>query len=408
MKELFEETVKKQKERSWIPAYLSVFYLNSSTYMRTFEYLICLSNDQMTSYDYNGFGNRTGKREYDLNMRVYNSDAWNMMESQSPTREIDYLLDITKEYHNLLAKMEITSQGKTTQKFAWDSNVISMTEGASAYIYLQDELGSPVRLLDMGGNHQTVYGYDEFGRDMLGTQGEVQPFGYTGYQLDSVADTYFAQAREYMRKTGCFCGEDIIKGEIMDPESFNAYGYCCGNPVVWVDFDGKRKKSPTLSQEQAWGWVTKDWYKSANKQWHEWLDSIFKRTDDIFDVTIEFGTGLGAKGTINSVTVGGVAKSCIEVDEHFAADFKMEAGITAGYKDLFEAGILGQYSDATKDSKVLVGVESFEWDGTLKSKFGGEIYAGIGGGAYIAVDWIKVGETIYDFGKAILGCGSQK
>ena len=101
MKELFEETVKKQKERSWIPAYLSVFYLNSSTYMRTFEYLICLSNDQMTSYDYNGFGNRTGKREYDLNMRVYNSDAWNMMESQSPTREIDYLLDITKEYHNL-------------------------------------------------------------------------------------------------------------------------------------------------------------------------------------------------------------------------------------------------------------------------------------------------------------------
>ena len=62
----------------------------------------------------------------------------------------------------------------------------------------------------------------------------------------------------------------------------------------------------------------------------------------------------------------------------------------------------------TKDSKVLVGVESFEWDGTLKSKFGGEIYAGIGGGAYIAVDWIKVGETIYDFGKAILGCGSQK
>ena len=46
------------------------------------------------------------------------------------------------------------------------------------------------------------------------------------------------------------------------------------------------------------------WYKSANKQWHEWLDSIFKRTDDIFDVTIEFDTGLGAKGTINSVTVG--------------------------------------------------------------------------------------------------------
>jgi len=53
MKELFEKAIQKQNVRSWTPAYLSVFYLNSSTYMRTFEYLICLSNDQMTSYDYN-------------------------------------------------------------------------------------------------------------------------------------------------------------------------------------------------------------------------------------------------------------------------------------------------------------------------------------------------------------------
>ena len=37
-------------------------------------------------------------------------------------------------------------------------------------------------------------------------------------------------------------------------------------------------------------------------------------------------------------------------------------------------------------------MESFEWDGTLKSKIGGAVYAGFGG-AYITVDWIKVGES---------------
>jgi len=47
MKELFEKAIQKQNVRSWTPAYLSVFYLNSSTYTRTFEYLICLSNDQI-------------------------------------------------------------------------------------------------------------------------------------------------------------------------------------------------------------------------------------------------------------------------------------------------------------------------------------------------------------------------
>ena len=89
-----------------------------------------------------GFGNRTGKREY----------------------------------HNLLAKTEITSQGKTTQEFTWDFNVVSMTAGESAGIYLLDELGSSVRLLGIYRNYQTVYGYDEFGQDVFGNQGEVPPY----------------------------------------------------------------------------------------------------------------------------------------------------------------------------------------------------------------------------------------
>ena len=365
-------------------------------------------NGQMASYDYNGFGNRTGKREYDLNTRVYNPDVWNTMESQNPTREIDYLLDITKEYHNLLAKTEITSQGKTTQKFTWDSNLVSMTAGENAGIYLLDELGSPVRLLGIYRNYQTVYGYDEFGQDVFGNQGEVQPFGYTGYQLDGVAGTYFAQAREYLQNIGRFGGEDIIKGDTYEAGLLNVYGYCNGNPINWVDMDGKKRTKAGYSTDNVIEYIWQEYMDSANKAWKKGWESIWKWGDDTFDVTIEFGTGLGAKGTIHGVVVGAVVKNYIEIDDHYASTFKSEAEVLVGKEDLLELVMGVGYDYIKEEGKARMGINSVEWDGTLKTKYGGEIYAGIGGGGYISVDWIKIGDTIYKFGKALIGCDATK
>ena len=114
-----------------------------------------------------------------------------------------------------------------------------MEEGEKEFMYLQDELGITIRLLGQGEESQTIYGYDEFGEDIYCTQGYLQPFGYTGYRYDNVADTYFAQAREYVAGVGRFAGEDWIKGKIEQPFSLNWYGYCFGNPLVFVDRDGK-------------------------------------------------------------------------------------------------------------------------------------------------------------------------
>ena len=105
--------------------------------------------------------------------------------------------------------------------------------------YLQDELGSPIRLLDEEGNMRETYGYDEFGQDLYRNQGQIQPFGYTGYQSDRIAETYYAQAREYRAELGRFAGVDIIKGFAASPYTLNEYGYCWGNPMVLVDTDGK-------------------------------------------------------------------------------------------------------------------------------------------------------------------------
>ncbi|WP_243113964.1 RHS repeat-associated core domain-containing protein [Lachnoanaerobaculum orale] len=75
----------------------------------------------------------------------------------------------------------------------------------------------------------------------------MQPFGYTGYRYDNVADTYFAQAREYVSGVGRFAGEDWIKGSMAYPYTLNSYGYCYGNPMGFVDIDGKTAKVATLA-----------------------------------------------------------------------------------------------------------------------------------------------------------------
>ena len=94
-------------------------------------------------------------------------------------------------------------------------------KGKKSLPIYKDELGSTIRLLEQGEESQTIYGYDEFGEDTYNTQGHLQPFGYTGYRYDNVADTYFAQAREYVPGVGRFAGEDWIKGSIEQPFSLN-------------------------------------------------------------------------------------------------------------------------------------------------------------------------------------------
>ena len=157
-------------------------------------------NGEAAAYEYNGLGRRVG------------------VDSETKIR---YTIDLTRGYYNLLEKEEAGSR----QTYLWDGNVAGMREEKNgqngwsnlsnhldtAY-YLQDELGSPIRLLDEEGNMREAYGYDEFGQDLYRNPGQIQPFGYTGYQSDRIAETYYAQAREYRAELGRFAGVDIIKG----------------------------------------------------------------------------------------------------------------------------------------------------------------------------------------------------
>lgn len=207
------------------------------------------------SYDYDGIGNRIGCKEYKFESKGLGEDRLKSINEldlakKEPVYEERYVLDRTRPYNNMLQRSILDRGKEQTQSYAWDFNAVFMEEEEKVYTYLNDELGSTIRLLEKEGKSQTIYGYDEFGKDTYGTQGQVQPFGYTGYRYDTVAGTYFAQAREYVAGVGRFSGEDWIKGSISYPTSLNAYGYCHGNPMVWVDRDGKLKKAGEVVPER--------------------------------------------------------------------------------------------------------------------------------------------------------------
>lgn len=202
-------------------------------------------HETKAQYRYNGLGQRTSKTVWNM------ADAAGMADSlhrdTESAWEEDYLLDLTKPYHNLIG----IEKDRIRRNFYYDNNVTAMEENNLFYYYLQDEMGSPLRVSEKEGEKAYLtYGYDEFGNDLgkeleqagipnpYSRQGEGQPFGYTGYRYDRISDTYFAQAREYRPEMGRFTAEDVIKGNGLMPQTLNPYIYCWNNPLVLVDLDG--------------------------------------------------------------------------------------------------------------------------------------------------------------------------
>ena len=159
---------------------------------------------------------------------------------------IDYVLDQTKMYNNLLESIQIDGQDSMSnpiesEDFTWLGNELVM---AGETPILSGRLGTPERV---AGASEHAFGYDEFGvpevvkipetTKLPEVAGEL-PLGFTGYMRDDISDTLFAQAREYMPAIGRFIGRDILKGIAERPRSLNEYAYCHNDPVGFVDLNG--------------------------------------------------------------------------------------------------------------------------------------------------------------------------
>ena len=133
-----------------------------------------------SEYSYNGLGHRVGMKEHDHQF--------------NPGKQVEYILDLTKDYNNLLQKRE---QGEV-QTYLWDRELVGVKHSMTAEeeleeanqgssYFLVDELGSPLRLKGAGNlSIKETYGYDEFGKDLYNNQTKTQPFSFTGYQKTSL------------------------------------------------------------------------------------------------------------------------------------------------------------------------------------------------------------------------------
>ena len=262
-------------------------------------------------YQYNGLGHRIGKLEGSL-PAARTEQMEEHLNPQSRIKaeteignwsRISYTIDLTREYHNLLER----SEGDITQTYYWDGNVASYEENGQRNYYLQDELGSPLRIEDATGRTRESYGYGAFGEDLYGNQGEMQPFGYTGYQKDGVAGTYYAQAREYQADAGRFQGMDLIVGFVEIPFSMNRYSYCFNSPMNLIDLNG------------AWP----QWLKDAGTAIKKWWNKHIYGEEIEYVGTLETGEDYGgiyasfsASNTVKSDKyTGGILKKTTYLDE---------------------------------------------------------------------------------------------
>jgi len=159
------------------------------------------------------------------------------------------------------------------QSFVWGNELLSAS-GDSSFHYLTDHLGSPIRL--MGENESDALAYDEFGVAMVqagqNTGSFSQPFGFTGYQTDSISGLYYAQVRYYEPDLGRFTAQDthwnpdnmifgddwlgfgentVIPDMTSIIQSGNLYVYCLSNPLIFIDYTAFKAGDPFKSMNAA-------------------------------------------------------------------------------------------------------------------------------------------------------------
>ena len=121
------------------------------------------------------FNSKNQANEKDISSWLYNGKDHKV--------EYNYVLDITEPYENVLM---IYGKGIDTQRYTYGLDVLSLdtwnkslstwnqncakaitAKKADRSYYLQDELGSPIRIIGEAGNTKARYSYDAFGKPII-------------------------------------------------------------------------------------------------------------------------------------------------------------------------------------------------------------------------------------------------
>jgi len=189
-----------------------------------------------TAYTYDGFGHRVKRVRSEREPEQFTFGLPQERELSITEFTIDYL----RNDHNVIR--EKSDSGQHTQQYIWEPDshlLVGLVQNNKNYFYQNDWLGSPVRLLDQKGKAVNAYDYDEFGskNDKGVNDWMSQPFGYVGYYQEEKG-LYHTEKRYYNSDIGLFYGQDIIKGNTLEPVTMHPYLLCWNSPLYFVDLDG--------------------------------------------------------------------------------------------------------------------------------------------------------------------------
>ena len=106
---------------------------------------------------------------------------------------------------------EVSASGALVARYTMGLGVdepLAMLRGGATYFYGQDGLGSTTALFTTSGAIAASYSYGAFGNLISGESSVVNPYRYTGRELDAETGLYYYRARYYDPAVGRFLSED--------------------------------------------------------------------------------------------------------------------------------------------------------------------------------------------------------
>jgi RHS repeat-associated protein len=169
---------------------------------------------------------------------------------------IDYLIDaqnrrIGKKVNGVLAKgwlyqnrlkpvAELDGTGHLVSRFVYATTTAApsyMVRAGKTYAIISDYMGSVRLVVDSATGAVTQrIDYDEFGQVTANTNPGFQPFGFAGGLLDDDTQLTRFGVRDYDAYTGRWTAKEPL---LFGGGSGNLFGYATGDPVNFVDQDGR-------------------------------------------------------------------------------------------------------------------------------------------------------------------------
>jgi RHS repeat-associated protein len=213
----------------------------------------------VTTYTFDNNGNQTaaGSRSftYDLANRLKTATVGTTTETFSYAGDGTRLTASTGSQANKTTKslwdrnfdvpqlaLERNGNDALLRSYRYGVGRISQIAGSTTYFYHPDGLGSVADVTSSAGASLTWSEYYPFGAiRQAGAASKppaVDPFRFTGEQLDPITGLYYLRARQYDPGTGRFLSADPAGARVGDP-FVSAYAYVNNRPTRATDPSGK-------------------------------------------------------------------------------------------------------------------------------------------------------------------------